>query len=339
MKKSPTIAFFETTADDRSYYTAQMKNMGDLYFTNLAIQDDIEVDLGQVEILSIHVASDVNSEIIKRMPRLKLIATRATGFNNIDCTTAKHHAITICNVPGYGSNVVAEYAFMLLLALCRKLIPGLNQMKSGNINHVTLTGTDLHGKTIGIIGTGSIGSHVGRIANGFGMKVLAFDPYPNHTLEYDLNLSYVSLAQLCEDSDIITLHAPYTKENHHIIDSRMLGKMKKGAYLINTARGELIDSKALVAVLASGKLAGAALDVFEGESIFKIDEEIELLSGPRNRNYDYALENLVLEKMPNVILSPHNAFNSKEAIRLVQNITLDNIKKYLDNGPQNVVAI
>ncbi len=338
MSPSPTIAFFDSNPADRSFYRAKLKPSDELYMSSASIQEDDKVDLSKAQILSVHVASTVTAETIKNMPCLQLITARSTGFDNIDLATAKHHNITVCNVPGYGSSSVAEYSFMLMLALSRKLIPASQQMRSGEIDHSLLTGIDLAYKTLGVIGTGSIGRHVIRIANGFGMKVLAYDPFPDRSLEYETNMEYVLPEQLYKESDIITLHAPYTKDNHHFVNSKAFASMKSGAYIINTSRGELIDTQALVAVLASGKLGGAALDVFEGESIFQITEEIELLSRPLSRTYDYAVENLILEKMPNVILTPHNAFNSKEALELIQQVTLENIAKFLANTPQNVVG-
>lgn len=337
MSKYPTIAFFDTTADDRKYFYAHFKKSGHIYFSHIPIQDDESADLKAVEILSVHVASSIDKDVMQKMPHLKLITTRATGFDNIDLKEAKRRNITVCNVPGYGANAVAEYSFMLMLALSRKLIPSTQQMSTGNIDHTLLSGTDLAGKVLGVIGTGSIGRHVARIANGFEMKVVAFDPYPNQSLEYELNLQYHSLKELLQSSDVITLHAPYTKENHHLIDTKAFDSMKEGVMLINTARGELVDSRALVSALTSGKVGGAALDVIEGEKIFQILEEIELLSHPISRSCEYALENLVLEKMPNVILSPHNAFNSIEAIRIVQDTTSENITKFMENAPQNVI--
>lgn len=338
MSNNPTLAFFDTTADDRKYYYARFKKSGHIYFSHIPIQDDAGADLKSVEILSVHVASSIGKDILDQMPHLKLITTRATGYDNIDLKETKRRNITVCNVPGYGANAVAEYSFMLLLALSRKLILSTQQMITGNIDHTLLTGTDLAGKVLGVIGTGNIGKHIARIANGFEMKVIAFDPYPNQSLEFELNLRYCSLEKLLESSDIISLHAPYTKDNHHLIDTKAFDSMKEGVMLINTARGELVDTKALVSALISGRVGGAALDVLEGEKIFQTNEEIELLSHPVTRSYEYALENLILEKMPNVILSPHNAFNSIEAIKIVQDTTAENISKFLTNVSQNVIT-
>ncbi len=338
MNPSPIIAFFDCNTADRHFYRSKLKPDQEFYMSNASIQNDDKVDLSAVQILSVHVTSTVTAEFIKKMPSLQLITARSTGFDNIDLAAAKKHNITVCNVPGYGASSVAEYSFMLMLALSRKLIMATQQLKTGEIDHTLLTGNDLAGKTLGVIGTGSIGRHVIRIANGFGMKVLAYDPFPDRSLEYETNMEYVLTEQLYKESDIITLHAPYTKDNHHLINSKAFASMKAGAYIINTSRGELIDTQALVAVLASGKLGGAAIDVFEGENIFQITEEIELLSHPLSRSYDYAVEDLILEKMPNVIMTPHNAFNSKEALGLIQQVTVDNIAKFLAHTPQNVVS-
>lgn len=332
------FVFFDSTPADHRYFSHHLSNFGaELVFYKEPISEQ-NIQLAEnANVISVHVASKVSAAVMHALPHLQFIAARTTGYDNIDVETAKKANITVSNVPRYGENTVAEYTFMLLLALSRKVFPSVEQNKSGKIDHSVLTGFDLSGKTLGVIGTGSIGQHVIRIANGFSMPVIAYDPFPNNNLENDYNLRYVNLHELFASADIITLHAPYTGENKHLINTQAFASMKKGVILINTSRGELVDTKALVAVLASGKLGGAGLDVVEGENLLLLDEESELLHNKTLRGFDYAVEQMVLEKMPNVIITPHNAFNSKEAIERINTTTLENISNFFKQMPTNTV--
>lgn len=333
-----TFVFFDSTPHDRQYYSRHLKDArAKLVFHAEPLTEENSALAADASVVSVHVPSKLTAKVIHSLPKLQLIAARITGYDNIDVAAAHKAGITVSTVPGYGQNTVAEYTFMLLLALSRKLQAAVEQNRSGQIDHSLLTGFDLNGKTLGVIGTGSIGQHVIRIANGFGMPVIGYDPFPNTALENEYNFHYESLANVFEKSDVVTLHAPYTGDNKHIVNSHALALMKKGSILINTARGELVDTKALVAVLASGKLGGAALDVIEGENLLELDEETELLLHPSQRGFNYALEVLILEKLPNVIVSPHNAFNSKEALERIGEVTAQNITGFLQGQPANTV--
>ncbi len=332
------FVFFDSTPTDRRYFTQHLAafNAELSFYQEPLTEQNIEL-ARDASVISVHVPSKITAALLHSLPQVKFIAARTTGYDNIDVQAAKHANIIVSNVPRYGENTVAEYTFMLLLALSRKIVPSIEQGKSGNIDHTTLTGFDLNGKTLGVIGTGSIGQHVIKIANGFSMPVIAYDPFPNAELENNYNLRYASLQDLYATADIITLHAPYTGENKHLINSQAFAKMKKGAVLINTSRGELIDTKALVAVLASGKLGGAGLDVIEGENLLSLDEETELLLQPKKRGFDCAIEQMLLEKMPNVIITPHNAFNTTEALLRINTTTLENISNFFKQMPTNTV--
>lgn len=290
------------------------------------------------EVISVFVTSTVTREIIERLPRLKLIACRSTGFNNVDLAAADEHGVTVVNVPTYGESTVAEYAFTLLLALTRKLSPSI-----GFLNHdveiSSLMGHDLHDKTIGVIGTGHIGQHIIKIAKGFEMRVIAFDPYAKPELAQDLGFEYVSLEDLLRTSDVLTLHAPLTPENKHLINADRLALLKRSAVLINTARGELIDAEALLYSLQNKHIAGAALDVLEGEQLFNLHEEVALLRShalpASTANQSVTL--MALNKMPNVILTPHNAFNTEEAIGRINGTTCQNIIRFWYNDVPNKI--
>ncbi len=292
----------------------------------------------ECEVISVFVTSSVTKEIIEKLPKLKLIACRSTGFNNIDLAAADAHGVTVVNVPTYGESTVAEYTFTLMLALTRKLAPSL-----GFLNHevdiATLMGTDLHEKTLGVVGTGHIGQHVIKIAKGFEMRVVAFDPYAKDELAKEYGFEYLPLDELLKVSDIVTLHAPFTPENKHLINAERLTLMKPTAMLVNTARGELVDAPALVDALMHDRLAGAALDVLEGEQLFKTAEEVALLRSNKlpQSTGEQSVALMALNKLPNVILTPHNAFNTEEAIGRINGTTCTNIIRFwYDDVPNRV---
>lgn len=298
--------------------------------------EDYKGDLSNVTVLSTFINSKVDEAALDRLPRLRFITTRSTGFDHIDLVSCRRRHITVCNVPTYGSATVAEHTFALLLAISRKLRESIERTREGSFDFHQLQGFDLEGKVIGILGTGRIGTHVARIAKGFGMTVLGYDTRPNKQAAEDIGFLYVTVDQLLKNSDIISLHLPYAKDTHHFLGKEEFGKMKKGVVIINTARGGLIDTEALLAALDDGTVKAAGLDVLEEEGLLK--EERELLAGglPRKKLH-IALENTVLLKRPNVIITPHNAFNSEESIKRILDTTIENIQKFFAGHPQNVV--
>lgn len=331
------ISFYDTTELDREQLTSGLKNT-DHYWEFREGRLDIDNLNPQAEVLSVFVSSAVTREIIEALPRLRIIACRSTGYNNVDLDAANEHNIAVLNVPTYGEQTVAEYAFTLLLALVRR-IPAVLKTENEAFNQSALLGHDLGGKTIGIIGTGHIGQRAIRIARGFDMTVLAYDAFPNTDLPNSLGFTYVSLDELLQQADIISLHVPYLPATHHLLDADRLHKIKDGSVLINTARGELIDTEALVHALHSGKLGGAALDVIEGEAFLSYNEEAMLLRSnaiPQDL-LKHSVEISMLNKMPNVIISPHNAFNTVEAIGRINQITAQNIIEYWYGNTPNLV--
>lgn len=281
------------------------------------------------EVLSVFVTSNVTASIIDALPKLRLIACRSTGFNNIDLAKADERGISVVNVPTYGEATVAEYTFTLLLALTRKL-PQTLRTFDADIHTEELRGNDLSEKTLGVIGTGRIGQHVIKMAHGFGMRVIAYDLYPKENFAQELNFEYVSLDDLLKNSDVVTMHAPYVGSNKHIINAETIRTMKPTALLVNTARGELVDTKALTEALQEKRLAGAALDVIEGEQLMHVEEEVALLrsTAATFELLEHSVELLALHKMPNVIITPHNAFNTVEAIGRINSTTVTNIVRY-----------
>jgi D-lactate dehydrogenase len=242
----------------------------------------------------------------------------------------------VCNVPFYGENTVAEHTFALILALSRKVHEAFVRVRAGNFSLEGLRGFDLKDKTIGVVGAGRIGLHVIRIARGFGMKVLAFDVKRDNFWAEVLGFEYAELDDLLGRADIITLHAPYNHHTHHLINTENIHKIKRGAILINTARGGLVNTDALLKALDEGILAGAGLDVLEGEE--SIYEESALLGDATNpEKLRTAIRNHVILKKPNVVFTPHNAFNSQEALERILDTTAENITAFAAGAAKNVV--
>lgn len=298
------------------------------YHTKPAAASDAAL-LRECDILSPFIFSQVNAELIAAAPRLKLIATRSTGYDHIDRTAAAAKNIAVANVPEYGSNTVAEHTFALLLALSRRVIPAYTRTRAGKFSTEGLRGFDLRGKLLGVVGTGNIGLHVIRMALSFGMRVIAYDPFPRNVLSDILEFQYVSFEQLLTQSDIITLHCPATKENQHLIRAETIARTKRGVVLINTARGPLVNTHDLLAGLENGHVAAAGLDVLEGERFIK--EDVELKDADRD-HLMAAIEGHKLLQRDNVIVTPHNAFNSEEAVRRILDATAENIAAFIQNG-------
>ncbi len=321
------IAFFEVEEWEKDYLKEKLKKHNLIFFNDIIDINKAE-SVKDVDILSIFIYSKINPKIINEFKKLKAIATRSTGFDHIDIKECKKRKILVLNVPYYGENTVAEHTFALILALSRKIHKSYERTTRGNFSLENLRGFDLKGKTIGIIGLGHIGRHVARISNGFEMNILAFDVNKDKKFAKKFKIKYVDLNVLLKNSDVITLHCPYNKKTHHIINSKNINLVKKGAYIINTARGGNIETRALVKALAKAHLGGAALDVLEEESIIK--EEIQLLSKnfPKE-NLQNLLENHLLLTFDNVIITPHNAFNSKEALQRILDTTIENIKSVI----------
>ncbi|MDE2019523.1 MAG: hydroxyacid dehydrogenase [Patescibacteria group bacterium] len=290
------------------------------------------------DIAGIFVDSTLKKDVIGYLPKLKHIAALSTGFDHVDLPACAAAGVTVSTVPSYGENTVAEYAFGLILALSRKICDTHCRVREeGSFSLDGLRGFDLAGKTIGVVGTGHIGQHAVRIAKGFGMNVTAYDPYPNEKFAEEQGLKYLTLNDLLAASDIITLHVPYMPATHHLINKDNIGMVKKGAYLINTARGAVVETDALVSALKSGQLGGAGLDVLEEEGMVK--DELNALVGGKAGEHDLktVLEDHVLIDMPNVLITPHNAFNTKEAFQRILDTTIDNIVAFVNGQPANLV--
>lgn len=293
---------------------------------------------GDAEVVSTFVYSDLSREALEKLDRLKLIATRSTGYDHIDISFCNEKGVAVASVPTYGENTVAEHVFALLLSLAHRLPEAVERARSGRFSPQGLEGFDLAGKTIGVVGTGHIGRHVIRIAKGFAMQVVAFDVRPDEALARELGFRYLPFDGLLAAADVVSLHAPATKETHHLLSTRAFAKMKDKAVVINTARGSLIDAHALIMALRSGKVAGAGLDVLPDEPLIREEAELvcSLFSG-RHDLRDVVADHILLH-MPNVIVTPHSAFNTREAVMRIVEMTVANIEAFVSGSPQNIVG-
>jgi len=305
-----------------------------LFFDGAA--QDYPGDMSGIEVLSTFIHSSVNADLLAKMPNLKMVVTRSTGFDHIDLAACAERGVLVTNVPSYGENTVAEYAYTLLMAVARKIYEARDRAIRGNLSLEGLMGVDLQGKTMGIVGGGRIGIHAIRIGLGYGMKVLCYDVKPNLDLAKEIGFEYVDLDRLLKESDFISLHVPLIPPTLHMINEDAFAKMKDGVILINTARGGVIDTEALVSALKSGKLAGAGLDVLEGEEW--LADQLGLVPEEEDpEKLRDALENHILMDHPNVVVTIHNAFNTKEGRMRILNTTIENINGLISGGPVNLV--
>jgi D-lactate dehydrogenase len=283
------------------------------------------------EAVCVFVNDQVNAAVIATLESLgvRLIALRCAGYNNVDLSAAKKHGVTVVRVSAYSPYAVAEHTIALMLALNRKLHRAYNRVREGNFALDGLVGFDMHGKTVGVIGTGQIGTVVARILIGFGCPTLAFDPFPNATCR-SLGVRYVELNQLFAESDIITVHCPLTPENKHLINGQALEKMRKDVMLINTSRGALLDTVAIVEGLKSGGIGYLGLDVYEEEEEIFFEDRSGLILG------DDVFARLLT--FPNVIITGHQAFFTREALLNIAATTIDNITKFENNQPLEKLA-
>jgi len=330
------IVFFEMTPVERDFVKkSALRRLRPVFLEEKPQEADAGV-LKQAEIASVFIYSTLRAETLRRMPRLEMIATRSTGFDHIDLAVCRKRKITISNVPSYGENSVAEHTFALILALSRKVHQAYFRTIRGDFSFEGLEGFDLNGKTIGIIGTGHIGLHAARIARGFGMRVIAYDVRPSAFMAETLGFEYVPFERLLSSSDIISLHAPFNPQTRHMINKDNICKIKRGALLINTARGGLVETEALALALDRGILSGAGLDVLEGEELIK--EERQILSKEFSmERLKTLLQNHILLNRENVVITPHIAFNSHEAFQRIIGTTVANIEAFLAGHPENQV--
>lgn len=324
-----TVAFFDTKPYDReSFLRFRDENINIRFFENKLNSDTVSM-AACCDGVCVFVNDTVDKTVIDRLADygVGVVALRCAGYNNVDLKAAAGR-IKILHVPSYSPYAVAEHTAGLILTLNRKLHRSYIRTRDHNFSLDGLMGFDLHGKTVGIIGTGKIGRCLAEICNGFGMQVLGFDPYKSGFFSG----KYVSLDELLGKSDIVSLNCPLTKENHHLINETTIEKMKSGAYIINTSRGSLIDTQALIGALKSGKIGAAGLDVYEEETALFFENCSEEIIP------DDTLSTII--SMPNVIVTSHQAFLTEEALNGIAETTVANFRAYFLGGKlENEVSV
>ena len=326
-----TIIFYDIKQYERDFFEKELYEKFNLEFKEKELSSDCDLSYIEenAEIISIFTSSRLTKEVLEKFKNLKLVLTRSVGFSHIDIEYCNENNILVANTPHYGDYTVAEFSFGILLNLIRRICYGQSELRMGDMYPETF-GMELYDKTIGIIGTGSIGSKAVKIAKGFSMNVICYDVNKNSELEKEFNVKYSDLETLCKLSDIITLHAPLNTASYHIIEREKISLMKEDVIIVNTARGELIDTEALYEALLDGKIKGAALDVLEFEEIIsnkRPGDNINL------RNLRVSLINNKLLNLDNVIATPHIAYDTKEAVNRILNTTLDNLNQFISNTP------
>lgn len=328
-----SITFFEVKADEKKHLKKNLKGHNIEFIEDPINEKNLSL-AKKSDIISVFIYSKLDKKVLEKLPKLKFIATRSTGFDHINLKQCKKQNIQVSNVPSYGENTVAEHTIALILSLSRNIHKSYVRTLNEDFSNQGLVGFDLKDKTIGIIGGGRIGLHVARIARAFGMHVRVYDINHDPFLAELINFKYESFEKLLKTSDIISLHVPHNKFTHHLINKNNINSLKKGAILINTARGEVIDIDAIYDALVSKRLGGLGIDVIEGEELIK--EEHQILHKSENpEKWKKILQTHEIFKMENVVFTPHNAFNSKEALLRILDTTIENINCHNEKAPQN----
>lgn len=328
MGQTISIAFFDKKSYDRESF--DLVNTTEFrydirYFENRLTPKTVSLANG-CRIVCAFVNDTLSAEVITTLKEygVELIALRCAGYNNVDLKAA-YRTIPVVRVPEYSPHAVAEHAVALILSLNRKTHKAYYRTRDGNFSINGLMGFDMVGKTAGIIGTGRIGKIAAKILRGFDMRVLAYDPNPNKQYAKTTGLEYVNLETLYNQSDIVSLHCPLNRSTYHIINKESLAKMRDGVMIVNTGRGGLIDTKALIDALKSGKVGAAGLDVYEEENEYFFEDFSTQVLG------DDMLARLLT--FSNVLITSHQGFFTKEALRNIAQTTLRNIRDFLDGGP------
>ena len=326
------IVLFSSKPYDRASFESCTLPAGwQLQFQDSLLRPDTAALAEGCAVVCAFINDDLSASVLERLAAggTRLIALRSAGYNHVDLQAAERLGLSVVRVPAYSPHAVAEHAAALVLALNRRIHRAFNRTREGDFSLHGLTGFDLHGKTVGVIGGGQIGLAFARIMAGFGCRLLIGDPYPIAGLDA-LGASQVELDELIASSDVVSLHCPLTEASRHLIDATRLAQMKRGAMLINTGRGALVDTPALIEALKSGQLGYLGLDVYE--------EEAELFFEDRS---DQPLQDDVLARLltfPNVIVTAHQAFLTREALAAIAGTTLDNIAAWAAGAPVNRVT-
>jgi D-lactate dehydrogenase len=323
------VAFFSTQPYDRQYFTRQQSTQ-EITFFDTALNEQTAYLAAGHQAVCVFVNDKLHAAVIKKLADsgIRLIALRCAGFNNVDLAAAAENQLAVVRVPAYSPYAVAEHAVALIMALNRKTHKAYNRVREGNFSLDRLTGFDLHGKTVGVIGTGKIGARFCRIMLGFGCRVLAFDLMADKGLEA-AGVEYLPLQEVLAQSSVISLHCPLNSQTHHLINKQTLDIMQPGAMLINTSRGALINTTDVIAALKSGRIGYLGIDVYEQEEkLFFYNLSEEIIQDD---------EILRLMSFPNVMVTAHQAFFTDEALLEIAKTTLNNIARFEQGDIVNAV--
>jgi D-lactate dehydrogenase len=315
-----TVAFYDTKPYDREYFerAAAAKQLH-CQFHEFRLTSETAASVNGAQAVCVFVNDRLDAACLKQLHSagVRLVALRCAGFNNVDLIAAKSLGLAVTRVPAYSPHAVAEHAIALLLALNRKIHRAYNRVREHNFSLSGLVGFDLHGKTVGVVGTGKIGKIAAQIFRGFGTNLLAYDPSPASEWATSLDVRYTDFETLLAASDIVSLHLPLTPQTRHLLKAETFARMKPGAFLVNTSRGKLVDTTALIEALKSGRIGGVALDVYEEEEgVFFEDHSGEILQ-------DDELSRLLT--FPNVLITAHQAFLTHEALSEIARVTTENL--------------
>lgn len=328
------VAFFSTQVYDQVFFKKYNTDFGyELDFFETQLNEQTVKLISNTDVVCVFVNDVVNASVIQQLAekKVKIIALRCAGFNNVDLEAAKKHNVKVCRVPAYSPEAVAEHAMAMILTLNRKTHKAYNRVREQNFSLNGLLGFDLHGKTVGIIGTGNIGKAFAKIITGFGCKVLAFDIVTDSEMEKN-GVTFVSLETIFKESDIISLHCPLNEKTKHLIDKKSLSIMKEHVMIINTSRGALIQTSDVIKALKKGKVGYLGIDVYEQEEkLFFRDLSEDIIQ-------DDAIQRLM--SFPNVLVTAHQAFFTNEALTQIALVTFNNIESLLaQNDIDNKAAL
>lgn len=332
------VVYFDVESYEEEFIKKNSQTF-EYYIEHNALNEMNEVSekYRDADIISVFTTSRVTSKILAQFHNLKLIALRSVGFNHIDLNYCKAHNISVVNSPNYGNVTVAEFALALLMNTARKITTSYSEYKTGKVSPKSLIGVELCGKTVGIVGLGAIGSYFAQLMHGLNLKILGYDKFEKNELKEQFGVKYVDFDTLLKKSDFISIHAPLNKETYHLFGAESFKKMKKSAIIINTGRGEIIDTKELYNALQTGEIAAAGLDVLENEETMTDDDYMIEIGRLDKLTLERTIINSRLFQLENVILTPHMAYNTEEAIHRILATTLENIRYFVEGKIQNSV--
>lgn len=323
------VEFLKRACEGKFEYQLTVEPLNSLF--------EVSKEQEDAQVISCFTTSRISQDVLEKFKNLELIALRSVGFNHIDIDYCKKNNIFVENTPNYGNMTVAEFALALLLDVTRKVTYSANNLKNSIVDAKCTIGIEIFGKTIGIVGLGAIGSEMARLAHGIGLKILGYDLVEKEDLKEKYHVQYTDFETLIKNSDFISLHSPLTRDNFHMFNKDVFDMMRPNSIIVNTARGELIDTQALYNSLSEKKIAGAGLDVLESEDTLT---DVEYLVDV-GRMSPQALQKTVLNnrlmKLDNVIVTPHIAYDTNEAINRILNTAISNINAFIEGKIQNNV--